>query len=117
MKERGLGLAVSGRKSHNSTLFYSRKLYKDAVLPEPSPNDLVENRIPPGFLDRAILGDAREVLGKLPDSCVHLMVTSPPYNVGKEYDEDLTLGEYLDFIREVMREVYRVLVWAPGCLP
>jgi len=31
--------------------------------------------------------------------------------VGKEYDEDLTLGEYLDFIGEVMREVYRVLVW------
>ncbi len=39
------------------------------------------------------------------------MVTSPPYNVGKEYDKDLTLGEYLDFIEEVMKEVYRVLVW------
>jgi len=51
------------------------------------------------------------VLKELPDNSVHLMVTSPPYNVGKEYDEDLTLGEYLDFIEEVMREVYRVLVW------
>ena len=39
------------------------------------------------------------------------MITSPPYNVGKEYDEDLTLEEYLDFIEEVMKEVYRVLVW------
>ena len=38
-------------------------------------------------------------------------MTSPPYNVGKDYDEDLTVGEYLDFIGEVMREVYRVLVW------
>ncbi|MEM1970829.1 MAG: site-specific DNA-methyltransferase, partial [Sulfolobales archaeon] len=62
-------------------------------------------------LDKIVLGDAREVLRKLPDRCVHLVVTSPPYNVGKEYDEDLTLGEYLDFIEEVMREVYRVLVW------
>lgn len=58
-----------------------------------------------------ILGDARDVLRGLPDNCVHLMVTSPPYNVGKEYDADLTLGEYLDFIEDVMREVYRVLVW------
>jgi len=39
------------------------------------------------------------------------MVTSPPYNVGKEYDKDLTLSEYLDFLREVMEKVYRVLVW------
>ena len=48
----------------------------------------------------------------LPDSCVHLIVTSPPYNVGKEYDEDLTLDEYRAFLRRVMNEVYRVLT--PG---
>ena len=71
----------------------------------------MENPVPPGYLDRVVVGDAREVLRGLPDNSVHLMVTSPPYNVGKEYDEDLTLGEYLDFIEEVMREVYRVLVW------
>ena len=40
------------------------------------------------------------------------MVTSPPYNVGKEYDDDLTLDEYRAFIKRVMKEVYRVLV--PG---
>jgi site-specific DNA-methyltransferase (adenine-specific) len=40
------------------------------------------------------------------------MVTSPPYNVGKEYDEDLTLDEYVTFLKRIMREVYRVLV--PG---
>ena len=48
----------------------------------------------------------------LPDCSVHLIVTSPPYNVGKEYDEDLTLAEYRDFLRTVMGEVHRVLV--PG---
>ena len=48
----------------------------------------------------------------LPDCSVHLMVTSPPYNVGKEYDEDLTLAEYRHFLRTVMGEVHRVLV--PG---
>lgn len=100
-----------GRESHDSTPFYSRSLYKDKPLPKPSAKDLVENPVPPEFLDKIVLGDAREVLKKLPDNCLHLMVTSPPYNVGKEYDEDLTLGEYLDFITEVMREVYRALVW------
>jgi len=99
------------RESHDSSPFYSRKLYKDVKLPEPAPEDLAENPVPGELLDRVVVGDAREVLRRLPDRCVHLMVTSPPYNVGKEYDEDLTLGEYLDFIEEVMREVYRVLVW------
>uniref|UniRef100_A0A7J2TBU8 Type II methyltransferase n=1 Tax=Ignisphaera aggregans TaxID=334771 RepID=A0A7J2TBU8_9CREN len=102
---------VGKREAHDSSPFYSRKMYKDIELPESSPKDLVENPVPSEFLDKIILGDARDVLKKLPDSCVHLMVTSPPYNTGKEYDEDLTLGEYLDFIEEVMREVYRVLVW------
>ena len=48
----------------------------------------------------------------LPDNSVHLMVTSPPYNVGKTYDEDLDLEEYLGLLREVFAETYRVL--APG---
>ena len=49
---------------------------------------------------------------ELPDNSVHLMVTSPPYNVGKEYDENLTLKEYREFLKRVWKEVYRVLV--PG---
>jgi len=49
---------------------------------------------------------------ELPDNCIHLMVTSPPYNVGKVYDENLTLEEYLEFLNLVWSEVYRVLV--PG---
>jgi len=104
-KTRTSGFGFSGRVSHDSTPFYSRRLYKNDHTPTPKSEDFIEN------VDRIILGDAREVLKKLPNNCVHLMVTSPPYNVGKEYDEDLTLGEYLDFIEEVMREVYRVLVW------
>jgi site-specific DNA-methyltransferase (adenine-specific) len=40
------------------------------------------------------------------------MVTSPPYNVGKEYDEDLSLEDYLEFLQRVWKETWRVLV--PG---
>jgi DNA modification methylase len=103
----------SGRINHDSSLFYARRLYKDNnnTQLKPSEKDLAENNLPREFLDKIVLDDARNVLKKLPDNCIHLMVTSPPYNVGKDYDEDLTLGEYLDFIKEVMREVYRVLVW------
>ncbi|OYT55427.1 MAG: SAM-dependent methyltransferase [Candidatus Hecatellales archaeon ex4484_218] len=114
MKGRGTktsSFGVSGRESHDSTPFYSRKLYGEWEPPKPKPEYLIENPLPEEFLDKVVLGDAREVLKKLPDNCVHLVVTSPPYNVGKEYDQDLTLGEYLNFIRDVMGEVYRVLVW------
>jgi len=110
-KTKTSSFGVSGRVSHDATPFYSRKLYKDNNIQKPCQKDLNENEIPRKFLDKVILGDAREVLKELPDRCIHLMVTSPPYNVGKEYDEDLTLEEYLAFIEEVMREVYRVLVW------
>ena len=53
-----------------------------------------------------------EIMQNLPDNCIHLMITSPPYNVGKDYDDDLTEGEYLDFLMTIWKEVHRVL--APG---
>lgn len=49
---------------------------------------------------------------ELPDGSVHLVITSPPYNVSKEYDADLTLEEYRSMLRRVFGEVGRVL--APG---
>jgi site-specific DNA-methyltransferase (adenine-specific) len=45
----------------------------------------------------------------IPDDSVHLMVTSPPYNVTKDYDRDLTLEEYRELLRRVFSETYRVL--------
>jgi site-specific DNA-methyltransferase (adenine-specific) len=51
-------------------------------------------------------------MAELPEGCVHLMVTSPPYNAGKEYDRDLNLDEYLAMLRQVWAETWRVLV--PG---
>jgi site-specific DNA-methyltransferase (adenine-specific) len=46
---------------------------------------------------------------KVPDNSVALAFTSPPYNVGKEYDDDMGLREYLQLIRKVGQDVYRVL--------
>ena len=71
----------------------------------------VENPIPPDSLDR-IFNHSAESMQELPDCSIHLMVTSPPYNVGKEYDEDLSLEDYLAFLGRVWKETWRVLV--PG---
>jgi DNA modification methylase len=98
-----------GRISHDASSFYSGKLYEG--LPEDKNIEYLENPIAPGKLDK-IFCSSSENMSELPDDSIHLMVTSPPYNVGKEYDEDLTLKDYLSFLKKVWAEVYRVLV--PG---
>lgn len=55
--------------------------------------------------------DCLEFMGLLPDNFVNLTVTSPPYNVGIEYDNhDDTMNEadYFNFIQNVSDELYRV---------
>lgn len=98
-----------GRINHDSTSFYMSKLYEG--LPKEQKVKYKENPLPPQFLD-TIFCKSSERMDELPDNSIHLMVTSPPYNVGKEYDEDFTLEEYLAFLKRVWKEVYRVLV--PG---
>ena len=98
-----------GRVNHDSTYFYASKLYDG--LPKEEITDYVENPIPPESLDK-IFCRSSEKMEEIPDNSIHLMVTSPPYNVGKEYDEKLTLNEYREFLRKVWNEVKRVLV--PG---
>jgi DNA modification methylase len=67
-----------------------------------------------GWLNHIICGDAR-AMNAVPDASVQLIVTSPPYNVAKDYtdhNDDLSLGEYVALLNAVWRECYRVL--APG---
>jgi site-specific DNA-methyltransferase (adenine-specific) len=80
-------------------------------LPQEEAVRYVENPVPPEFLNK-VFCKSSEKMEELPDNSVHLMVTSPPYNVGKEYDENLTLREYRSFLKMVWSEVKRVLV--PG---
>ncbi|MHA1793407.1 MAG: DNA-methyltransferase [Promethearchaeota archaeon] len=48
-------------------------------------------------------------MSELPNESIDLLVTSPPYNTTKKYDDNLTLNEYLEFIHAVMSEAYRVM--------
>jgi modification methylase len=98
-----------GRTSHDSSDFYASRLYQDQA--EAAPVEYVENVVPIETLDH-ILEKSAEQMRELADCSIHLMVTSPPYNVRKEYDEDLTLDEYLGLLRRVFEETHRVLV--PG---
>ncbi len=98
-----------GRAAHDSSPFYNKRLYEG--LPPEEEARYLENEVPPEVLDTVLLKSS-ESMDELPDNSVHLMVTSPPYNVGKDYDEDLSLDEYLEFLGRVMAEVHRVLV--PG---
>jgi len=97
---------VSKRESHDASEFYSRKIYDNQAG---EPDDRVEGVIDDEVLDTVQCVDSRD-MSMLPDESVHLMVTSPPYNVGKEYDEDLDMDEYRGLLKAVFREVYRKLV-------
>lgn len=54
-------------------------------------------------------GDCLELLKDIPSGSVQLVVTSPPYNIGKEYEKREDLQKYLDFQQAVIRESYRIL--------
>jgi site-specific DNA-methyltransferase (adenine-specific) len=97
---------VSKRESHDASEFYSRKIYDNQAG---EPDDRFEGLIDDEVLDTVQCVDSRD-MSMLPDESVHLMVTSPPYNVGKEYDEDLDMDEYRGLLKAVFREVYRKLV-------
>ena len=55
-----------------------------------------------------IFTQSSEEMNELIDNCISLTVTSPPYNIGKDSDEDLSDDEYWKMITKVFEEVYRV---------
>ncbi len=95
------------RESHSSKKFYSSKLYENFKIPKDM--EFKEVKIDEKDLNK-LYCKSSEDMDEIPDNSVHLMITSPPYNVGKEYDNDLTLDEYLELLTSVFREVYRKLV-------
>ena len=98
---------VSRRESHDASEFYAR-----FRAPELSGDDRVAGPVDIGEPLRC--ADARSL--DLPDECVALVVTSPPYFAGKEYEAALGEGaipasylEYLGMLRDVFAECARVL--------
>jgi DNA modification methylase len=96
------------RINHDSSEFYHSRL--NTALPGSQPaSPAADNPFPPEYANR-IIPSSSERMAELPDRSLHLMITSPPYNATKEYDQDLSLDEYLAFLCRVFSETYRVLV-------
>ncbi|MHB8247066.1 MAG: DNA-methyltransferase [Acidimicrobiales bacterium] len=99
---------VGARESHDASGFYARFTPKSVSTDE-------ELSTPFELLEPLVCGDSRK-MGELPDNSVALVVTSPPYFAGKEYEEALGEGvipasyaEYLELLADVFAECQRVL--------
>ncbi len=100
---------VSGRINHDSSKFYNSRMYEG--LDNRKNVKYVENPVDSVYVNK-VFCKSSENMSELPDNSIHLMVTSPPYNVGKVYDGNLSLKEYREMLKRVLLETYRVLV--PG---
>ncbi|QGG95961.1 DNA-methyltransferase [Actinomarinicola tropica] len=99
---------VGARESHDATAFYER-----FRAPELTSDDTVLPPVP--VAEPFVVGDARR-MDTLADGSVALVVTSPPYFAGKQYEEELeregvpaTYLEYLQMLTDVFAECVRVL--------
>jgi DNA modification methylase len=99
---------VSRRENHDSSAFYGRMR-----PPELSTDDTV--RPPAPVADPFVCGDARHMT-RVDTGSVALVVTSPPYFAGKQYEEELqregvpsSYVEYLELLRDVFAECVRTL--------
>jgi len=101
---------TTSRVNHDSSDYYNSKLYSELGNNGNGPKPVKDNPFPVDFENKIIMGTS-ENMKEIPDNSLHLMVTSPHYNVSKEYDEDLSLKEYLQLLRNVFAETYRVLVY------
>lgn len=97
----------SRREGHDASAFYER-----FVPPEVSDDTTIDR---PDEVDVIYTHDARQ-MDKVASSSVALVVTSPPYFAGKQYEESLgvdgvpaTYFEYLQLLRDVFAECKRVL--------
>jgi len=99
---------VSTRESHDATPFYDR-----FRAPELSSDDHVA--APEPVAEPFVLGDARH-MDRVADASVALVVTSPPYFAGKQYEQELeregvpsSYLEYLEMLTDVFAECVRTL--------
>ena len=75
-----------------------------------SGSDARENRTDFPSIDASILhGDSLELLKQIASSSVQLIITSPPYNIGKEYEVKQEYSDYLNEMKPIISELVRIL--------
>lgn len=98
---------IEGRK--DKEVRRGRHFYTNGATFNENPFDL-----PNSFTNKIVCGDSEKVLKKLPDNCIDLIFTSPPYNFGLEYDDDDAKDSdpwqaYFDKLFSILNECVRVL--------
>ena len=97
----------SKKETHDSSYFYDSKLFNTQKIVQQK--SIIQNEISKEVLNKVHNKDSKNI-DFIPDDSIHLIITSPPYNNSKEYDEDLSLEEYLKLITDVMVEAHRILI-------
>ncbi len=54
-------------------------------------------------------GDALQFVSTIPDNTISLIITSPPYNLGKKYENQVSISKYLETQEEIISQLYRIL--------
>ena len=104
---------VSKRQAHDASTFYARQLYSQQTEPATAPAlSAPAPPLPHADWVNHIYCQSAVNMDQVPANSIGVAFTSPPYNVGKEYDHDLSLDDYLALMQQVAQEVYRGLV--PG---
>ena len=70
---------------------------------------IIKNKYDPKADAVLFLGDRLKLLDQIPDGSIQLIVTSPPYNIGKEYEKRQDLGRYLEEQEKTISACVRVL--------
>lgn len=93
----------SRREGHDARKFYARGIAE-------ADQDLVTEPVKPWAksIDR-LYAVTSETMPEVRSNSVALMVTSPPYHVGKDYDTNESFDEYLELLYTVFAETFRVL--------
>lgn len=77
--------------------------------PKPTITDYGMHFESPDYMKNVVVeGDTREVMKLLPDGCIHLTFTSPPYYNARDYSIYKSYQQYLDFLGEVFANVHRI---------
>ncbi len=69
----------------------------------------IENHFDPSAELVLYEGDVRDLVATIPDNTIALVITSPPYNLGKDYEDRVSIEKYLETQAKVIAQLYRVL--------
>lgn len=53
-------------------------------------------------------GDCTELMSKLPPNLINTTITSPPYNIGKEYEKIMTVEDYINWCSSWIEQIYNL---------